>query len=215
MGIGVLLLVTALFLTIDYIQTEKQAGEMSKKVVSKVNTFVSANIQDRAEVMENSLPDYILNPDMEMPVAKIDGQEYIGKLFVPTLNLSLPIMRDWSYPKLNVAPCRYTGSVYQDNMVVAGHNYYGHFGKFKSLSQGSIIEFDDISGNKFIYEINDMEVLEPTDIEEMETGDWDLTLFTCTYGGKMRLAIRCNKVESRNQNQEKIIDGIGQRDIVQ
>ena len=36
-----------------------------------------------------------------------------------------------------------------------------------------------------------METLMPTAVEEMESGDWDLTLFTCTVGGRTRVAVRC------------------------
>lgn len=194
--IGFCLILFALIQTLHYIYTEKQAGEMSEKLVSAVDIAKTSYVKEHEEVMEDTLPDYILNPDMEMPVVNIDGHDYIGKLFIPDLNLSLPIIKEWSYPNLNIAPCRYTGSIYRDDMVIVGHNYYGHFGKLKGLAQGSKIEFEDIAGNRFIYEINDMEILEPTDIEEMKTGDWDLTLFTCTYGGKMRLAVRCTKVES-------------------
>ncbi len=28
-------------------------------------------------------------------------------------------------------------------------------------------------------------------VEEMENGDWDLTLFTCAWGGRSRVAVRC------------------------
>ena len=34
------------------------------------------------------------------------------------------------------------------------------------------------------------ETLNPTDIEGMESGNWDLTLFTCTVGGQSRVTIR-------------------------
>lgn len=193
-AIGLALIFTALFQTLNYIYMEKEAGELSKKTVSQVEKIVSKKFREQKEVLEDSVPDYILDPDMEMPSVKIDREEYIGKLYVPALGLSLPIIANWSYPSLEKAPCRYTGSVYKDNMVIAGHNYYGHFGKFKGLEKGESVEFEDMVGNTFSYQIDSMEVLKPTAIEEMEMGDWDLTLFTCTYGGKMRLAIRCNRV---------------------
>ena len=34
------------------------------------------------------------------------------------------------------------------------------------------------------------ETLNPTDIEGMESGNWDFTLFTCTVGGQSRVTIR-------------------------
>ena len=36
-----------------------------------------------------------------------------------------------------------------------------------------------------------MEAIPATAPEEMESGDWDLTLFTCTVGGRTRDTIRC------------------------
>jgi len=40
-----------------------------------------------------------------------------------------------------------------------------------------------------------VETLQPTAVEEMCSGDWDLTLFTCTLGGKFRVTVRCDRVE--------------------
>lgn len=46
------------------------------------------------------------------------------------------------------------------------------------------------------------EILDDADIEnlntrgnEMTSGHWDLTLFTCTVGGASRVTLRCDRVE--------------------
>ena len=44
--------------------------------------------------------------------------------------------------------------------------------------------------------MKETEVLAPTDIEGMESGDWDLTMFTCTIGGKSRVTVRCDRLEA-------------------
>ena len=62
--------------------------------------------------------------------------------------------------------------------------------ELKSLAEGDVATFTDMAGNVFIYKMVERETLNPTDIEEMEDGDWDLTLFTCTVGGKTRVTIR-------------------------
>jgi sortase A len=36
-----------------------------------------------------------------------------------------------------------------------------------------------------------MEILSPFAVEEMTSGDWDMTLFTCTVGGQSRVTVRC------------------------
>ena len=37
--------------------------------------------------------------------------------------LELPIMSDWDYGRLKIAPCRYYGSVRGENLVLMAHNY--------------------------------------------------------------------------------------------
>lgn len=49
-----------------------------------------------------------------------------------------------------------------------------------------------MDNNVFEYEVAQIEIIEPTDIEQMTTADdWDLTLFTCNYGGSVRITVRC------------------------
>ena len=56
---------------------------------------------------------------------------------------------------------------------------------------GSEVIFTDMDGNRFIYAVSETEQLPGTAIEEMKSGDWDLTLFTCTIGGAARVTVRC------------------------
>ena len=139
---------------------------------------------------------YELNPYMEMPIKTIDNHGYIGVLDIPALNISLPIMTDWSYPKLRIVPNRYLGSVYTDDMIIAGHNYRTHFGSLKLLSSGDRISFTDMDGNVFDYQVVEIEVLKGTDVQLMEDGDWDLTLFTCTIGGENRTTVRAVRINA-------------------
>jgi len=52
-----------------------------------------------------------------------------------------------------------------------------------------------VDGNVFAYKVVETETLSPFSIEEMTTGDWDLTLFTCTVGGQNRVAVRCERMQ--------------------
>ena len=131
-----------------------------------------------------------------MPVEEIDGYGYVGYLSIPALGLELPVLGEWSDSGSRAAPCRYSGSAYLDNMVIAGHNYSGHFGTLKNLAPGDALSFTDIDGNVFSYTVVELETLPPYAVEEMTSGDWDLTLFTCTVGGQSRLAVRCERAEA-------------------
>lgn len=201
---GLLLIAAALFLTAYNLFDEVRAGNSAKDLADRLReqivvTYVEGTDKSYlqpdgtpAEIVE--LPAYVQNPDMEMPVEILGDYAYIGLLEIPSLGLELPIIENWSYPALKVAPCRYTGSVYKDNMIISAHNYKTHFGLLDQLKGGERVIFTDMEGNEFFYEVIGTEILEPTAIEEMKGGDWPLTLFTCTLGGQSRVTVRCDKV---------------------
>jgi sortase A len=153
---------------------------------------LSARIEERAETARNA--DDAPAPVVTAGAIYIDGETYIGVLRIPALNLSLPVMNDWSYDRLKISPCRYSGSAEDNTMVIAAHNYRRHFGSIHLLPYGSEMTFTDADGNTILYAIAEIETLEATDIKGMSASDYDLTLFTCTYGGAARLAVRCDRL---------------------
>lgn len=165
------------------------------RIISAAMALLHRREAERSLELE-SQPVYVRNPDMEMPILQINGNSYIGVLDIPSKGLSLPVMSEWSYPRLRIAPCRYSGSVYSGDIVIAGHNYARHFGPIRSMKPGDAVVFTDGDGNVFNYEVAEVEILNGAAVEAMQAGDWDLTLFTCTYGGRSRCALRCRLLNS-------------------
>ncbi len=193
--LGLVLLIAALALAVYNVHEGKQAGQSVEEAVEELNE-VLAQVQENQETQDSILlPDYVLNPDMEMPVEKVRGVEYIGVLRIPVLELELSIAKDWDYDKLNVTPCRYTGSVYKNDMILCAHNFPTHFGNLRSLREGDVVTFTDMAGNEFPYAVTMTEIIQPTAVEDLMGGDWDLTLFTCTVGGKTRVTVRCVRTD--------------------
>lgn len=128
-----------------------------------------------------------------MSQTAIGGYGYIGYLSIPALNRELPVMAEWSYPRLRISPCRFSGSVETDDLVILAHNYSRHFGKISSLKSGDLVVFTDVNGLASIYEVAEIDTLNPTAVAEMTSGEYPLTLFTCTYGGQSRVTVRCIK----------------------
>lgn len=124
----------------------------------------------------------------------VDGSSCIGILRIPALELALPVMRELSYPSLRKAPCRWQGSAQEGDLIIAAHNYDSHFGRLKNLQAGDAVTFTDADGRLFRYRVSEQQLLEGTAVEEMRAGEWDLTLFTCTVGGKQRVTVRCMEV---------------------
>ena len=196
---GTLLLCAAFVLAWLNIQEDRRAGEASRAIVMQMQQTLAlpevpvlspVPVEDVAALPVE--PDFIRDPDMEMPVTEVDGHAYIGVLDIPRLERSLPVMSTWSYPKLKIAPCLYTGSVYSRDAVISAHNYEEHLRYLWQLEPGDEVRFTDVAGNVFIYEVILQEILAPYEVEHMTTKtDWDLTLFTCKTGGRMRITTRC------------------------
>ena len=134
----------------------------------------------------------------EMATVEVDGYNCIGILSVPVLNLELPVLKDWSYAKLKKAPCHYYGSYYENDFVIAAHNYKSHFGRLTELQAGDLVTFTDAGGTVHYYEVMILETLPKNATKEMITSGFDLSLYTCTLGGGSRVTVRCNVAEDRN-----------------
>lgn len=122
--------------------------------------------------------------EQSMATVEAEGREYLGELRFPTLDLTLPVLSQCSEENLKTAPCRYQGSLSGGDLIVAGHNYQSHFGRLDQLSPGDPVTFTGPDGETYAFEVTETQELPGTALEEMEAGEWDLTLFTCTLDGR-------------------------------
>ncbi|MCI8810487.1 MAG: sortase [Oscillibacter sp.] len=190
---GLALLLAALCLTGYNLWDGKRAAGSVESAMQALEA--QTPVLEELNLPKEMIPDYVLNPWMPMPVMEIDGREYVGYIEIPALELSLPVLSEWSYPNLKVSPCRYSGSVYLNSMVIAAHNYERHFGGLKYLEPGDAVSFTDADGNVFHYVVSGLEQLDPKEPIRLWEGEWDLTLFTCTIGGQYRVTVRCVRTE--------------------
>lgn len=203
MILGAALIFGALSLFIYNQQEEATAERATMNLVPQLIEAIDARREIAGETTPTipeglGVPIDFLDPSaFEMTEVEIDGYAYIGYLSIPSLNLELPVMADWDYTRLKTAPCRYTGSVRGEDLVIMAHNYAGHFGQLANLSDGDRVVFTDMDGITTEYEVMSRDVLDSYAVEEMTSGDFDLTLFTCTYGGQSRVTVYCDRVKNR------------------
>lgn len=209
MALGLVLLLAALCLTGFNIWDMRRAAASSDAIMQQLDAVVpqrkpameksaliqAETIEEQGAEQEMEIPDYILVPEMDMPETVMDGIAYIGILEIPDLGLSLPVTSSWNYELLRNSPCRYTGSAYTNDLVIAAHNYAKHFGNLKNLYLDSEIFFTDANGNVFRYLVVELETLEATDIEGMTSDTRGITLFTCTVGGQSRVTVRAERAD--------------------
>ena len=177
----------------ESVEADRSAADHLQQLVAQIEVRRENGESDPKEDLNIPL-EYLQPEDLEMTEVEIGGYGYIGYLYFPTLELELPIMADWDYTRLKIAPCRYTGTVRGEDLVLMGHNYTRHFGRLGRLTEGDSVIFTDMDGNATAYRVIARDILAPTAVAEMTAGDFDLTLFTCTYGGQSRITVYCDRV---------------------
>lgn len=191
MVLGAVLVLAALSLLLWNGLEDSAAGKSVERILPRVRQLIEAP----PTMPAGEAPAYPNPYDPTMTEVEIDGYAYIGYLSIPAANLELPVMSEWDYARLKIAPCRYTGSTKTDNLVICAHNFDRHFGPVRNLSPGDYVFFTDMDGTVWKYKVVVVDILAPTQIDDMINGDFDLSLFTCTYGGKTRVTVRCERVE--------------------
>ena len=121
---------------------------------------------------------------------EIDGERFIGILSIPAFQLDLPVNDSIDEARLKETPCRYAGTI-NNSLVIAGHNYRKHFNPISKLEKGASVILTDAAGVTHLYKVEKTETVNATDITLMLDNSYDLTLFTCNYTGRARVAVRC------------------------
>lgn len=202
MLLGVVLIAGAALLFCSNRQEDQEAGEFSDVMLIQIQEQIQ---QERAKdvteayteaYLDNVPIEFLEAEDLVMTEKEVNGYACIGYIEIPDLNLQLPVISDWSYPKLKISPCRFYGTARGEDLVIMAHNYKTHFGKISTLAEGAAVRLTDMDGKVWDYQVVAKDILDPYDMEDMIAGEYDLTLFSCTPGGKQRVTIRCDRIET-------------------
>lgn len=192
--VGAVLIISALLLFFynryeDY-SAGREAEILLEDLVSAIEATDSTANPTETEGMteEETLP-------AALPEVEIDGYAYVGYVSIPALELELPVMSEWDYSRLKIAPCRQFGSSRTDDLVIAAHNYTKHFGKLTIVEVGTDVFFTDMDGIENHYTVQRVSTLAPEDVDAVLNSGYDLVLYTCTLGGATRVVAFCERTE--------------------
>ena len=116
-------------------------------------------------------------PALDMPTVRSGAYDYIGYLDFPGYDLTMPVAATWSFPAMEISPCRHTGSVYNDNLVVAGDT----------------VTFTDVDGNVFTYTVREFASVTPDDSDTVMNSGYALTMYTCNWDTSERVTVFCER----------------------
>lgn len=201
--VGVVLALSALLLFLYNGYEDRRAGQQAELLMDKIQSAIAeertptakpTDIDEETKTEETATSEPQEAIPTEMPVVVIDGYGYIGYLSVPDLDLELPVMAEWDYSRLKVAPCRQFGSTRTDDLVIAAHNYKTHFGRLSSLKEGAEIIFTDMDGLENRYRLKRLDTLNPNAVSDVQNSGYDLVLYTCTLGGATRVVAFSDRI---------------------
>ena len=182
-SLGAVLILAALLLFLHNRSEDRRAGQEAESLLEDVRSSMAANA----------------DPDpQEEPVEEIT-YDYAGVIVIPDLSLELPVIDQWNYARLKVAPCRQSGAAADGDLVIAAHNYKSHFGYLDRLEPGASVIFTDMEGTVYRYAVEEIRQLAPEDAEDVSSvfsSEYPLVLYTCTPGGKARVAVFCRWAET-------------------
>lgn len=189
MLIGVVFILIALGIVAFNVYTQMEGEKQRFQVMEKLEKKIVEN-KDNPKPNETIVDK---NERTANDCVILDGAAYIGYITIPSLDIKLPVSKEWDSGLLSVGACRYKGSTYQDNLVICAHNYFTYFAKIYKLASGDEVVFTDVYNEDIIYEVSNQEVIDGGDIDSMlkNENDWDLTMFTCTLSGRTRQTVRC------------------------
>ncbi|MDO5033723.1 MAG: sortase [Eubacteriales bacterium] len=172
---------------------DAQAGKQAEELVLQMHDIIHEQTRSAESRRDVCNPTEQLPSDL--PVKEIEGYDYIGYLTLPSLDLELPVMSEWDYTRLELAPCRQFGSSRTDDLVIAAHNGPNHFGLLFQLTPGDRIYFTDFDGLKNRYEVVNQMALAPTEVAAVQNSGYDLVLYTCSYSAQNRVTVFCNRLQ--------------------
>lgn len=184
--LGLVLILSAVLLWGFNEITSYHAAQEAAKILSNLENHMLEDIYVPAEAADGT-----------MPARLADGINIVGVVSVPTLEIEVPVAAEWSYENLRKCACRYSGTAKDGRLIILAHNYSRHFGNLKNAVVGDEVQFMDVNGTLYLYNVTAIEILAKHELDKLTASESDLTLFTCTYGGQNRIVVRCMKQSNK------------------
>jgi len=180
--------------------SEVKADTTVKKIDDDVMIIVLD--AEQAEQIEDQLNNSNSNIKHSTYTAA-NGKKYSTEsvVTIPSIGISYPVLTETSEALLEVSVNKYWGPAPNEvgNYCIVAHNYRNGkmFGRLSELTNGDVVELEDLSGRTIKYKVYNRYVVNPTDTKctsQLTNGRKELTLITCTNYGKQRLVVKCREV---------------------
>lgn len=157
-------------------------------------TTAKAQATQMVAELNRLLPDrWAGNADVtgQMPALSFDGQDVVALVEIPDYGVALPVGNQWSARGVTAYPRRFSGSVYDRNLVVGGADRLGQLDCLDVIEDGATVTVTDMTGGVFSYTVTRVERSKTAEAQVLTAGDYDLTLFVRDTYSLEYILVRC------------------------
>lgn len=208
-GSGIFLMISGIIPHLSFKKSEKELLDIIENNMSTQDTESTEEIIESTENItgENTSKETTVN-NAENSTNKSTKKEdnyinnsikAVGILEIPAIKLKSGIVEGATTKELKKGIGYYQNTPLptesEGNMVIAAHNSGNMpvFRKLHKLNIGDEVKIK-IDNKYYIYEVSDKFIVDPSDVEILEStpGVKEITMFTCTNKGKQRLVVKAN-----------------------
>ena len=181
-------------------QTATYDPKVYEQVYNEYEQITSINKDSENNITSDSLS---IKKKITYIYKTATGSSYrtIAAINIPKIDVSYPVINDYSEENLNIAPTKYVGPEPNTigNFVIVGHNNWNKdfFSNLHKLGKDDIVELTDMNGKKVTYKVYDKYEVKQDDfscLNQDTKGNIELTLITCIkYQKNKRLIVKCRK----------------------
>ena len=148
---------------------------------------LAERLQGAIPAVSEGDPQNYSNP--AMPVLQLEGEDYSGLIQVPAFGVCLPLGSDWDSRTVSRYPCRFSGSVYDNSLIVGGSK--DQFDFCSRIDLGDHVTVTDMTGARFSYEVVRIDRRAHAEATVLQEGNFHLTLFAPDEATGNYIILRC------------------------
>lgn len=199
----VIIFICSIILIIKIVTTPEYDSELYAKVYEEYEEILENIENNNASYNGSNLEN--CTDDKTIYKGSFDDDKCIvaGKIAIPKIDVSYPVINKSTEEYLNIAPSRFFGPKMNEvgNLCIAGHNNKNEefFSRLKELSIGDSVFLTSNTGKIVAYKVYKMYEVEETDMSctsQNTDGNIEVTLITCAKNNRNRLVVKCRSVTS-------------------
>lgn len=168
---------------------ERKRLEITDTIIEKVDRQIE-------EIKTEDNNDHSVIEEVKVEYNNIE-YTVLGKINIKKINIYEPILKENTKGAYDVSAVKISGPSLNDygNVAIGGHNYMkgNFFIKINKLVKDDIITITDLSGNSvdyYVYEYGITTIDDANYLAQPNTKIKQITLVTCTKGGKQRYFVK-------------------------